>query len=136
LAAGQDALSRLLVDGIAAAPPGSTPLAAVAAGLETAAGALTSFNRELGPKLQAAVAASTERQERDALKQVGLAAAMAAALRTRGVPDPAAGLAAELGVLAFKAAYARWAEPDNHQHLGEPARASLYELHTVSTQLT
>jgi AcrR family transcriptional regulator len=138
LAAGQDALSRLLADGIAAAPPDSTPLAAVAAGLETAAGALTSFNRELGPRLQAAVAASTELQERDALKQVGLAAAMTAALRARGVPDPAAGLAAELGVLAFKTAYARWSETETEtdQRLGELARATLYELHAVSTQLT
>jgi AcrR family transcriptional regulator len=136
LAAGQDTLSRLLADGIAAAPDDATPLAAVAAGLEAAGRAMTSFNRELAPKLGAAVAASTELQERDALKQVGLAAAMADALRARGVPDPAAGLAAELGVLAFKTAYARWSAPDNQQELGELARASLQELHAVSTQLT
>ena len=136
LAAGQDALSRLLAGGIAAAPHDATPLAAVAAGLEAAGGAMTSFNRELGPKLRAAIASSSELQERDALKQVGLAAAMTAALRARGIPDPAASLAAELGVLAFKTAYARWAESDNGRQLGELARASLYELHTASTQLT
>src|SRR5690349_23959559 len=60
LAAGQDTLSRLLSDGIASAPADATPLAAVAAGLEAAGRAMTSFNRELAPKLGAAIAASTE----------------------------------------------------------------------------
>src|ERR1700761_866435 len=46
LAAGQDALAQLLREGIAAAPDGATPLAAVCAGLESAATAFTSFNRE------------------------------------------------------------------------------------------
>ena len=70
------------------------------------------MNRELGPRLKAAVAASAELQERDALKSVGLAAAMTAALVARGVPDPTAHLAAELGVLAFKRGYAEWSEGD------------------------
>ena len=48
------------------------------------------MNRELGPRLKAAVAASAELQERDALKSVGLAAAMTTALIARGVPDPTA----------------------------------------------
>lgn len=69
-------------------------------------------NRELGPRLEAAVAAGTELQDRDALKSVGLAVAMTAALARRGVPDPTARLAGELGVLAFKRGYAQWCESD------------------------
>src|SRR5213075_2004618 len=87
LVAGQETLSRLLADGIAEAPAGASPLEAVAAGLERASSALGPANRELGPRITAAVAASTELQERDALKQVGLAAAMTAALVARGVPE-------------------------------------------------
>ena len=75
-------------------------------------------NRELGPRLKAAVAASTELQERDALKSVGLAAAMTAALIARGVPDPTAQLAGELGVLAFKRGYAHWSEGDRDDGTG------------------
>ncbi|WP_280402172.1 hypothetical protein [Nocardia carnea] len=41
-----------------------------------------------------------------------LAAAMTAALIARGVPDPTAALASELGVLAFKRGYAEWSEGD------------------------
>src|SRR6266516_2073983 len=79
LVAGQETLSRLLVEGITTAPENATPLEAVAAG-----------------------------QERDALKTVGLANAMTDALKTRGVSTPLAHLAAELGVLAFKQGYATW----------------------------
>ncbi|MBR7836908.1 TetR/AcrR family transcriptional regulator [Actinospica durhamensis] len=110
LVAGQETLSRLLAEGIAEAPAQASPLEAVADGLLRASSAMTQANRELGPRLKAAVAASAELQERDALKSVGLAAAMTAALVTRGVPDPTAALAGELGVLAFKRGFAAWAE--------------------------
>ena len=136
LVAGQDTLCRLFADGIAAAPSSATPLEAVAEALDAAAGAFTPDRRELGPKLQAVIAANSELQERDALKRVGLAAAMTDALQKRGVPDPAASLAAELGVLAFKRAFARWADPANQQELSELARQSLHELQAASAALS
>src|SRR4051794_3981779 len=71
LVAGQETLSRLLADGISEAPATASPLEAVAAGLERASSAMGPMNRELGPRLKAAVAAGTELQERDALKNVG-----------------------------------------------------------------
>jgi AcrR family transcriptional regulator len=136
LVAGQDTLSRLFADGIAAAPAAATPLEAVAAALDAGAGAFAPGRRDLGLKVAAVVAANRELQERDALKSVGLAAAMTAALKERGVPDPAASLAAEFGVLAFKRAFARWSDPANEQELGELARQSLRELQAASAALT
>ena len=97
LVAGQEVLSRLLAEGIAEAPEAASPLEAVAAGLERASNAMGPVNRELGPRLKAAIAASAELQERDALKSVGLAAAMTNALKARGVPDPVAHLAGRDG---------------------------------------
>ena len=47
LAAGQDALSQLLSDGIAAAPRSATPLEMVAAALDAAAGAFIPERRDL-----------------------------------------------------------------------------------------
>lgn len=115
----------LAVDASGAAPASVSPLQAVAAGPERASSAMGPANRELGPRLQAAVAASTELQERDALKSVGLAAAMTAALITRRVPEPTAHLAGELGVLAFKRGYARWCESDREDGLAPHALAAL-----------
>ena len=50
-------------------------------------------------------------QERELLKRARFASAMAEALRVGGAGDTTARLAAEMGVLAFSAAYARWAAP-------------------------
>lgn len=135
LAAGQETLSRLLSEGVAAAPEGAGPLAAVAAGLDRAAGAMTSFNREIGPRLHAVVATSADLQERDQLKQVGMAAAVAQALRARGVPEPANVLAAEIGLLAFKDAYATWVAAGNERELGELVHAALDRLRGSLTEL-
>lgn len=135
LSAGQEVLCRLLTEGIAAAPPDATPLTAVGAGLDRAAGAMTEFNRELGPRLHAVIATSAELQERAALKQVGMAAAMADALRARDVPDATANLAAEVGALAFKAAYAGWVEEGNTRDLTSHARAALDDLRSSVNRL-
>jgi AcrR family transcriptional regulator len=137
LVAGQETLSALLAEGIAEAPRDASPLEAVTAGLERASTAMGPANRDLGPRIKAAVAASTELQERDALKSVGMAAAMTDALVARGVPDATAHLAAELGVLAFKRGYARWSEGDQEdgRGLAEHASAALQELRTATASL-
>ncbi|MFE1910158.1 TetR/AcrR family transcriptional regulator [Streptomyces anandii] len=137
LVAGQETLSRLLADGITEAPTDAKPLEAVAAGLERASSAMGPANRELGPRLKAAVAASTELQERDALKSVGLAAAMTAALVARGVPDPTAHLAGELGVLAFKRGYAQWCdgERDEADGLAPYVLSALEDLRAATASL-
>ncbi|MFD5463701.1 TetR/AcrR family transcriptional regulator [Kitasatospora sp. NPDC127059] len=138
LTAGQETLSRLLTEGIDTAPPDATPLTAVAAGLERAAGEMTAFNRSLGPLLSAAVEANEELRSREALKHVGMAAAMAEALRRRGVPDTSAQVAAELGLLAFKHGYTRWADPARDEAPGELAdltRAAFDELRAAAAEL-
>ena len=131
LVAGQETLSRLLAEGITEAPAGASPLDAVGAGLARASSTMGPMNRELGPRLKAAVAASVELQERDALKSVSMAAAMTAALVARGVPGPAAALAGEMGVLAFKRGYAAWRDGD----LAEHTLKALAELREASATL-
>lgn len=118
LVAGQESLSALLAEGIADAPADATPLQAVAAGLERASTEMGPRNRDLGPRIKAAIAASSELQERDALKSVGMAAAMSTALHSRGVPEATAHLASEMGVLAFKQGYVRWSEGDRTDDAG------------------
>jgi AcrR family transcriptional regulator len=137
LVAGLETLSRLLAEGIAEAPQGASPLEAVAVGLERASSAMGPLNSELGPRLKAAVAASAELQERDALKSVGLAAAMTTALMARGVPGPTAHLAGELGVLAFKRGYSEWSEGDREAHaeLAQCTLIALSELRAATASL-
>lgn len=137
LVAGQETLSRLLADGITEAPADASPLGAVAAGLERASAEMGPVNRELGPRLRVAVAASTELQERDALKSVGMAAAMTEALVARGVAESPARLASEMGVLAFKQGFERWSggETAEDDGLAEHALAALAELRAAAAAL-
>jgi AcrR family transcriptional regulator len=137
LTAGQETLSRLLAEGIAEAPDGAGPLDNVAAGLERASTAIGPFNREIGKRLKAAIAANAELRDRDALKNVGLAAAMSTALVARGFPEPVAQLASEIGVLAFKRGYARWSEVHDRddEDLTEFTAAALRELREATEVL-
>ena len=135
LAAGQETLARLFTAGIAAAPEDATPLEAVEHGLETAASAMTPFNREFGPRLRAVIATSAELQERDQLKHVGLAASMAEALRARGVPQVVAALAGDVGMLAFNEGYAEWVREENREDLAELLRSAMSRLRQAATEL-
>lgn len=138
LAAGQETLSRLLAEGTAQAPADATPLQAVAAGLQRVSAAMGPFNRELAPRLQAAIAANAELQERDALKSVGLAAAITTALLARGVPVATAHVAGELGVLAFKRGFAEWTASDDRAgiDLEQHTLTALDELRRATSALT
>jgi AcrR family transcriptional regulator len=131
LFAGADALRELLVSTVAKAPGSLAPIDAAAAGLE-AAGALIQEGGELARERQAIIAASAELQERELIKLASLAAALAEALRERGVDEPAASLTAEAGIAVFKVAFERYVEETNQQGLPELIRESLDELKAVT----
>ena len=77
LVAGQETLSELLA-GHRRRSGGSKPARGRGQRPRCVSSAMGPMNRDLGPRMKAAVAANTELQERDALKRVGLAAAMTA----------------------------------------------------------
>jgi AcrR family transcriptional regulator len=104
---GQERLRELYVRAIEAAPNTAAPIEAVAAALESATPVFQE-RHALARQRQAVIDANAGLQERELLKSVALASAMADALRRRGVADPDASLAAEVGLLAFRTAFARW----------------------------
>jgi AcrR family transcriptional regulator len=132
---GQDALAGLFQEAIRAAPPSATTADCLAAALEAIAVAFTPDRHDLAPLRRAVIAANSELQERELLKRARLASVLAGALRARGADDVAARLAAEVGVLAFSTAYARWAAPENQQPFAEIARAALRDLQARAATL-
>ena len=125
---GQDMLVQLLSDAIRTAPAAATTAECLVAALESTAVAFTPERHDLAPQRRAVIAANSELQERELLKRFRFGSAMAEALRARGADEVTARLAAEVGVLAFGAAYARWAEPDNQAPFTEIANGALREL--------
>jgi AcrR family transcriptional regulator len=132
---GQDMLTGLFTDAIRTAPPAATTADCLAAALQAAAVAFTPDRHDLAPQRQAVIAAHSELQERELLKRARLASAMAEALCARGADDTTARLAAQVGVLAFSTAYARWAAPENQQPFTEIAHAALRDLQARATAL-
>ncbi|MFE1319223.1 helix-turn-helix domain-containing protein [Kitasatospora phosalacinea] len=132
---GGDALARLLTGAVAAAPPAAGPLEAAGAALAAAGEhAFTAERYETVRERQQVVAANPELTERELLKREALAAALADALRERGVPEPAAVLAAALTLLALGTALARWTERPG-QDFAALAREALATLRDTAAAL-
>ena len=130
---GGDAMGRLLAGAITAAPAAAGPLEAVAQALDAAGREIfTPARRDFTARRRAVVAAHPDLQEREALKGLGLTAAMTDALKRRGVPGLTSCVAAELGTLALKIAYERWTGTASGNDFGEVARAALSEVQSVA----
>lgn len=132
---GQERLRELYVSTIAAAPDSAAPIDMVIEALEAAVPVFHE-RHELARQRQAVIAANPGLQEREVSKRTALSSAMADALRRRGVPDPAASLAAEVGVIAFGTAFARWvSEPDeasDEHDLSRLIREALDQLKIIT----
>lgn len=119
---GTDALRDILAQAIADAPAEAGPMDAVGAALRVVA-EMVLQTPEIARLRNAVVSANPELRERELIKLAELAAAMAAALRDRGVPELAATLAAESGIVVYRVSFARWitapGEPDLTGFLGE-----------------
>jgi AcrR family transcriptional regulator len=131
LFAGSSTLQEFLVRAVAEAPDASAPIDVVVGALE-AVGALFEERRDLARQRQAIINANPELQERELIKLATLAAALAETLRQRGVDDPAASLAAEIGIAVFRIAFERWHDDTNDQDFQQLIRESLGELNGLA----
>ncbi len=127
---GTEMLRDLLARAVADAPPSATAMDAVGAAFE-AAGAILQENPERVRLRDAIVSAHAELRERELIKLAAFASATAGALRDRGIPEPAASLAAETGAAVFKVAFARWISEPGQPDLPGIIRAAMEELRGV-----
>ncbi|WP_250563206.1 TetR family transcriptional regulator [Sphaerisporangium fuscum] len=128
---GAATLQESLVNAVADAPGSTTPIDTIAAALE-AAGDLFEQRREGARQRHAVITAHPELRERELIKLASLASALAEALRRRGVPDPAASLAAEAGIAVFRIAFERWVGEAGEPELPQIIRESFDELKAVT----
>ena len=131
LFAGSATLANLLTERVAEAPVTDAPLAAVSGALQ-AAGALIQERGDWSKQRHAVIGANPELRERELIKLASLSAAVADALRRRGVKEPSASLAAEAGIAAFKVAYERWVQQPTKRSLPRLIRESLEQLSALT----
>lgn len=132
---GAQGLHDLLVTSVLEAPASATSLEAVTLALD-AAGNLFNPNRAYSVQRQRIIAGSAELQERELIKLASLAAALADALRQRGVTDPTAGLIGEVAIAIFKISFERWVSATASPDLTQLMRDSLSELRAVTGSLS
>lgn len=131
---GTEKLETFVVESVAGAPPATPAIDTVAAALDAVADAsderpgFADFARQR----QALIDSCAELRERDLIKLASLGSALAKALGRRGVAEPAASLAAEAGVAAFKIAFERWVRDARRGNLREHLREAMYQLKAVA----
>jgi AcrR family transcriptional regulator len=126
---GTGALHDLLVLAVAGAPSTLPPLDAVAAGFRPAIAVyFENRPREQARQRNTVIAAHAGLTERELIKLSSLSSGLADALRGRGVAEPAASLAADIGVTVFKLANDRWIESADDRSLSDHFDAVFGEL--------
>jgi AcrR family transcriptional regulator len=128
---GSETLQELFENTVASAPASLAPIDAVGEALQATVEFFVD-RREHASRRQAVIAANPSLQERELIKLSALAAAVARALRTRGVADPAAMLTAEAGVAVFKIAFELWVNQSDDRDLSVLMRETLDQLKAVA----
>jgi AcrR family transcriptional regulator len=127
---GSRTMERTTYDAIRAAPADLSPLDAALVGM-VAGGGLLADRRDHAVRRSRIIAANPSLQERELLKLAAMVDTTAEALRTRGVAEPTASLAAHSAVTVFRVAFAHWvsaAEPPGFAACIEQAAAALRAL--------
>ncbi len=131
LFSGAEMLQQHLVSALDNAPRSLAPIDAVGRAVEATAD-LFEQRRDFARKRQAVISENAELQERERVKLASLASALAEALHRRGISDPAASLAAEMGTTVFRIAFERWIVQETDHALKQTMRACLNELKLVT----
>jgi AcrR family transcriptional regulator len=131
LFAGSADLEAALVQALEGAPAGASPIEAVSAALDAAAGML-GRHHDFSRQRYAVIEGHAELRERELIKMASLSAALAGGLRRRGVPEPDASLAAEAGIVVLRVAFERWVSEPEDRDLSKLMRDSLDRLKTVT----
>ena len=73
-------------------------------------------------------------RERELIKLASLAVAVTKALHARGVPEPAASLAAEAGIAVFKIGFERWVSERRPRDLAAHIRTAVDALKAIAAE--
>jgi AcrR family transcriptional regulator len=129
---GAEILQRTMVDALANAPAQASAVDAIAAALAKAGDFFDDERRPFARLRSSVIAANTDLHERELIKMATLSAALAQALRARGVGEPDASLLAEAGIAVFRVAFAQWVSESERRSYGEIVSESLDRLRRLT----
>ena len=128
---GSERLQQAMLDGLRAAPADATPFDAVRAALDMTV-AFLGEHRDFARQRWAVIAGNADLRERELIKFATLSAALAAALRERGIVEPDASLAGEAAMAVFRVAFETWVGDGEQRRYGEIVDASMARLRVLA----
>ena len=128
---GSELLEQQMVAAIEAAPASAPALGMIGAALDAAAARFEEVREFAGPRHRI-IASSRELRERELIKAASLAAAMAQALRGRGLDETAASLAALTGTTVMHVAFEQWVDDPDGRSFEQIARDALAQLRELA----
>ncbi len=128
LFAGAHAFQAAVILAVESAADDVAPIDAVIAALASSSGEQLAQYGQFARRRRNLIASSADLQERELIKMASLTAAVAAALRHRGVQALRASLTSQAAVAAFTTAYDRWVDQDGATDLPALVHQSLNEL--------
>jgi AcrR family transcriptional regulator len=129
---GSERLQQTMVDALGQMPPEASAIDAVAAAVRRTGDFFDDERRPFARIRNSVIAANTDLHERELIKMATLSAALAQALRERGVGEPDASLAAEAGMAVFRVSFAQWVAETETRGYGEIVDESLARLKALT----
>ena len=120
-----------MVDALTRAPAEVSTVAAIAAALTKAGDFFDDDRRPFARLRSNVIAANADLRERELIKMATLSAALAQALRERGVGEPDASLAGEAAIAVFRVAFAQWVGESEGRSYVRIVKESLARLRTL-----
>jgi AcrR family transcriptional regulator len=128
---GSATLQQNLVTALENAPESASPMDAIWVVLDIAAEMLGQHH-DFSQLRQTVIVANPELMERELIKMAKISSALADGLRRRGVLEPAASLAAEVGIAILRVAFERWVSGPRNRKLATAMRESFDQIKTLT----
>jgi AcrR family transcriptional regulator len=129
---GSQALKDVMLEAVAALPPGVSAIEAVRVAVEAIAHFMRD-RRSMARERQRIVDAHADLQERGLIKRATLTAALADGLRQRGVSESEANLAADLGMSIFYIGFTEWIDDPAEREFVAIVHEKFEQLKTLAS---
>ncbi|NIL74928.1 TetR family transcriptional regulator [Rhodococcus sp. B10] len=131
---GQEQLQAVFVEAVSKASDEAATIEVVAQAVASGGSFFDDDQRPHSRTRQTVIDANPGLQERELLKLAALARAVASALTDRGVSEPKAVLAAEIGVAVFGVAFRQWIAVGERRSLGVIAKDLFRDLTDLTSK--
>ena len=129
---GSERLQQTMVEAVTQAPVEASAIDAITRALTKAGDFFDDERRPFARVRSTVIMANPDLRERELIKMATLSAALAQALRERGVVEPDASLAAEAGIAVFRIAFVQWVNPSERRDYTGIVNESLARLRTLA----